>query len=483
MPEAATFGEAGLLAWVYLAGAGLLWPLRDRCGAFALGSFALPSGLAVYVLVSWLAIMSPLPFDPILVMAAISLVAVASVVARRGAGSTPAGGAVIAVVAGLVAVVVVSGAAQALNFTRVTPDSFRYVQIAGILAAEGHFGPIPDFLMFQRPMFLPIAYTLADVIGEPYLPSLAPVVGSAGLASLTALAFRSRGRLHLRFRWLVVLVVVATLAVLLSNRGLYHFFYVNNHMAFAVYLMLAAGSLWLGACTRERAWWHLAPVWMSVMVLSRDESALMLALLIVPLFGSSAFTERERWIVVGPPVAISWIWFGGVLRDRAGGFGIEGSVDGGVIVTALITVFVVVATLPPLRRLRRWAGPAFLGGLWLAVPVMVAVKPDNMTQTLDAAAKIIGGTGRWGTTWIVLPLVVLVVFTLVRLPDEWLLTVPVVGFLPILMAVSFFVGPYKISIGSPLTRMLVHGLLISLLYVVVGAGTAGSTRAADEEPA
>lgn len=481
MPDATAIWEAGLLAWLYLVGVGLLWPLRDRYGSFVVNAFAFPTGLAAYVIVAWLAIVTPLPFAPLAVLAFVSMVGAIAVIASHRGGSRPiAMTDVLVVVVGVTALIAVSGAAQALNFTRVTPDSFRYVQIAGILVSEGGFGPVPDFLMFQRPMFLPLAYTLADVAGEPYLSSLAPVIGAAGLASLGALAVRGRSIVRARLAWILGLSGVAFVAVLLSNRGLYHLFYVNGHLAFGVYLMLAAASLWLAATWREPAWWIPVPLFMSVMVLSRDESTLVLALLIVPLFGSTAFRSRERWLIALPPIALSWLWFAGVLRSRAGGMGIEGSVDGGIIVTAGLTVFALVSATPGARRFTRWSGPSLLGGLWLAVPIMVAIKPDDMTQTLDATAEIIGGTGRWGTTWTVLPLVVLVLFALVRLPEEWFLTVPVVGFLPVLMAVSFFVGPYKISIGSPLTRMLMHGLLLSLLYVVLAAG-AGAPAPDTEE--
>lgn len=383
-------------------------------------------------------------------------------------------------VLGLVAVVV--AVTWTVPLTRLSPDSGRYLILARILGETGSLAEVGVPLDLLKRQLAVAAIHVVGADGLGYSPSWTPLLAVSGVATTVHVAW-SRLRPSAGSAAALATIVAAPLVLLLSaDRTLFNLTYLNGHLLFAVLLLFGVARLWDAAERNERWGLLAAGLCFAALLTIRAESAIVVAIFLLPLVLSPAWDLRERLTIVAAPVVVAVSWYGLAVRPHvtADSLGITGPVDSVfVVIGGIVAAAVAASWFRPLalRRLAVVSMGVVLTGylLW-----NLAVLPDDMATTLGALAANLTTEGLWGITWPILAVLVAGVFVSRFVPDDMVFAagLPLYGLA--LVAFAFLrEDPYVLGPGGSGNRMVFHVGLVAVLYVMLGAGraAAGDPRA------
>jgi hypothetical protein len=369
---------------------------------------------------------------------------------------------------------------QVLELTRLTPDSFRFLQLASILEMTGSIDALRPTDVVSRQVFVPLMYSPAPAMRSSLLlSSLAPLLGMSALVCFWALSRQALDRVRLAPRPAAGLSALGVLALVSIDRFVYHAAYVNGHMTAAVLVLVLVSGAWFAAVDDDVRWALPAIPAIIGLVLMRAETPLVLGLLLLPVLAAARVPSRVKLLLGGTACTALLLWWGIVLAPM--GEYREGAMSpslGALMVAGGLVVLLVAGRTRVLARLLPALPAIAVAGLVLAVPALIWFEPELMGDTIRATRLNLTGAGLWQSTWLVLvPLLVLA--TLVRgVPLRGLWATPALGYLPLVIALAFLRGAaYREGPGDSGNRLLMHMLLVAVLYVVLAAGAALGNRA------
>jgi hypothetical protein len=455
---------AVLLALAYV---GVL--AAGRCGVerpSALLALALPLGVAVHVPLLLVPLLVGLPVAPRAALAAAVVVLTAVTVRRRPA-----------VLGWAFAAAGLYGAAAWLalqvTFARVTPDSFRYLEAAGILRDFRSLEPLTAHLALTRQFTYPAVQALAEPGGYLRTFSLLALLGAVAVVLVAANQTLGAAAPPPAVQ---AVVLVAALA---PNRVAFHALYLNGHTLAAALLAVLGATAWIAWRRPDavRAWWGPATLATVALVPLRPEAVLVTGITLLPFVFAPAVPLAWRRAPLLALGVTTLVWYlGGPLRLAL----LEGgSPDASVLLaTALGAATLIVALVPGLIALR-WVTVRRLvvGALVAALAAFAVLRTDEVEASLRATAENLTRAGHWGWFWPVV--VVLLALAWRSRPAAWgilvwpLATFPALGLLLALLRGK----PYRVGPGDSFSRMLMH--LVPLLALALLARLERSAATSD----
>lgn len=437
---------------------------------------ALPLGAAAFCTVELVLLSTTLPIArPWWALWLTLLLAVAVAVARRRDGDpsrfvAPDMRALwLFVGAGVVTLVLTA----VVPLANVSADSFRYLTMSPLLGEDGDTSRTAAFTLLTRSLSVSALHALAEPeLG--YLRAFGPLVALSGLASLHLLVREGTPTLD---PWTRRALGVAAVVLLLTNhRFLFSAFYLNGHMLFAVWVLLLAGIGWRavrdpGSATPMSA---LAAVALSVATtVVRPEGALVVGLVLLPVLVDVGISLRWRQSVLAAFGAGIVLWHAAVLSLKW--VDVPASVWG---MTALGVGCILAVGLLQLLDGRLGSRPLVVayGLLWLATAVLGVRSPEILRTVAGPTLRNVLWDGLWGTSLVLLAVLLVVAVALRRVRGEPVLLFPLLSFVPLAVLLAFLRGGgYRVGPGDSLNRMLLHVLPLAVLALAVTAG--GDPRA------
>lgn len=384
--------------------------------------------------------------------------------------------AALAVSATVIALIVMLRSANLINLT---PDSFRYLTTAGLLAAS-ELEEANPFLLESRLLSVPAMHSLAGMGGETYLRSATPLLAIACVLMLAWL-LRSGLASQVDAPRADLFAVLAAALLVTNNRFVFHAFYLNGHLALATWLLLICGTSWLmlagkvnppdGLHTHRLV--ALQVIVIPAVVLTRPEAGLLTAIAILPLVLSRSVEKHLRF----PPLAVlgasmlAWQGFLSIQYRAAQGRA-PTSVDGLLLLGAVL----VLASGVLWRTGTDWLTSRALGlieiALWLVVVTMVIFDPRIFASSAYATMTNVLAEGGWGSSLLILATLVGAVLVLTASPGRVALRFPLTMFIPFSILLAYLRGsPYRIGPGDSLSRSLLHVVPLALLFVASSAAS------------
>ena len=371
------------------------------------------------------------------------------------------------VVGGITAIVLVVGWTSP---TRLTPDSLRYIAAGDVFSEQGAFARISRNVLLKRSTTTPLVHTLGQLDGRLYSPFVTPVVVGAGFV-LTLIVLRDQlndWRVPARgVRWLTGFAVAFILA---SNRALYDAFYVDSHgFVMVAFLVVVAGAF---AMNHEPGWAIPVALAASLIVLARAEGPAVAALGLLPAI-TVLSTTRARVLLVLPAVLACLVWFGAGLLGRANPGDLSLLSDpasrGALVGLGLLAIAGATTTL------ERWPLlpiPTLTVAMLAVVLGISAIgHPSILVDAARATIVNMFGRGLWGTSWLVIVLLLVTTLRREAFPDAHVWFVPIVGYAILYWLLPFLRGgAYRIGEGDSGNRVLAHVFLVCVVYLGLAFG-------------
>jgi hypothetical protein len=439
----------------------------------AMFALALPLGVAVYVAALLVPLVVGWPVAPQAVLAVAAVTLTAAVLRRApvAIGWAFAGAGLYGAAAWL---------ALRVTFVRVTPDSFRYLEAAGILRDFRSLEALTAHLALTRQFTYPAVQALAAPGGYLRTFSLLALIAAVGVVLVVANQTLGAAAPRPAVQGLVLAAVLA------PNRVAFHALYLNGHTLVAALLAVIGAAAWIAwkRPAAVAAWWGPATLATVALVPSRPEAVLVTGVALLPLVFAPTVPLAWRRAPLLALGATTVLWYaGGPLRVGM----LEGrEPDLSVLLAIALGVAALGAALiPPLFALA-WSTVrrAVVGGLLVVLGLFTVVRPDEVLDSLAATARNLTGDGSWGWFWPAM-LVLLAVAWRSR-PQAWgslvwpLATFPALGLLLALVRGT----PYRVGPGDSFSRMLMH--LVPLLALTLLARLeqpAPAREGADDLPA
>jgi hypothetical protein len=440
------------------------------CGVvrpIAMFALALPLGVAVYVAALLVPLVVGWPVAPQAVLAVAAVTLTAAVLRRApvAIGWAFAGAGLYGAAAWL---------ALRVTFVRVTPDSFRYLEAAGILRDFRSLEALTAHLALTRQFTYPAVQALGGPGG--YLRTFSLLALLAALAVVLVAANQTLGA-SAPTPAVQAVVLAATLA---PNRVAFHALYLNGHTLVAALLAVLGATAWIAWRQPDavRAWWGPATLATIALVPLRPEAVLVTGVTLLPLVFAPAVPLAWRRAPLLALGVTTLLWYGGgplrleLLEGRAP--------DASVLLAIALGAGTLVAALIPALFALRWVVVRRLvaGALVVVLGAFVVLRLDEVDASLRATAQNLTSTGSWGWFW---PFVVVLLALAWRSrPAAWgiliwpLATFPALGLLLALVRGT----PYRVGPGDSFSRMLMH--LIPLVALTLLARLERPAAAVDD---
>ena len=461
-----------VLVWI-VAGALLLARTGFRGWSFA--ALSMVVGCSLYLVLGAVQLMVGLPSPPVLTLLATLTVAGLGYLApseRPRAALRPGPAlAVVVVTVGLV------GLFREARLVRYHWDSVQYLTSAGLIA-EGAPDRISNYLFEARTLAVPLLHAPAGLNDELYLRSVTPILALATLAILGWLVREGLGR-DVHPREGIAFAIASVLLVASIQRFQFNAFYVNGHLLTALLVMLIAGTGWLSLREAETPPAALAMVQFlaaPVLVISRPEGSLMLALLVLPQIVQASLPRWQRAglsAVSGLAIAV---WHGFLLmqflqRDEQEAW-LYLMIVFGLAIASCAALLIVIERIPRI---------AILGSesaLWLVLVVLAVREPSILVDSIIATARnALLNEAYWGASLAILGILALGLLVATKSASAEVLRYPLTTFVPLVMLLAYVRGgPYRVNPADSLTRMLLHIVPLAVLYLASGAVAAWRQR-------
>jgi hypothetical protein len=373
-----------------------------------------------------------------------------------------------------------------LNLAKYHIDSFRYL-LSGWLLASDNFDLANLNLITKRNLAVSILHSVGRLYDDGYVRAISPILSASLLIALwwyystgtqPAQSTRAQETPSQSYRYSVGIAML--LLLVSNNRYVFHSFYVNGHLFFAICFAVIAASGWLVATRPSMpgpALLGLIAAAIPALTVTRPEASLAIALAIAPLLLSDGVTLRGRVLVLGVYGASTIIWSGFVIAAyMEAGAHVPTSAIGPLSlgVAALVSAPILGwRKLTDYRRQLLLAAEAFL---WLALIGAAILNPQILTESLAATFEnVVQGAGSWGASLVLLTALVLVAIILCRDDTLVYLRFPLTAFVPLFLLLAYFrEGAYRVGDMDSLNRMLIQVVPLAALYIAVAATSLGS---------
>lgn len=464
------------VGWLLVAGgpdvgsARIAWRLG---AALPLGAAGVVTAELVLLTTSW-----PIASPPVaLAVAALSAIGVA---ARRGglsAVTESIRSARVALGVAAAALVLVTAVTVSVPLTNVTPDSFRYLTIARLLAVDAGASSIEAALLQSRGIGVAVLHGLGTIeIG--YVRPLAPMLALSAAVMLWALV--RAGTSSLGPETASWLAGVSTLAMVANHRYAYNALYLNGHMMVLVWVLVMVGTgLWVMRDTVAATSRTLVTIGLVTtgVVCTRPEGVFVVGLLVLPLLVAREVPSQWRRWVLGLLGIATAVWHLGVLFRSA-----LGVADGpGVSIwgTGMLgLVLVLTAVLPPWWDGRLGRRPLVVTHslAWVGLAALTVSDPSVLVESIEATLQNVAGAGRYGLSLVLVAVLLLAVAVVRHVQGEQILLFPLFTYVPLVLVLAYLrEGAYRVGPGDSLNRMLLH--LFPLLVLGLALASVGKPRA------
>lgn len=456
---------------VALLGTAIVATSSRRMPVLAAACLAVLAGTAGYVLSSLVLVL----FGAFSTVAALSLALVSAIIAMlltAKAVAIPRLGLVAATTAGMTTLVVV--VTNLVTLPQASNDTVDYLTTAAVLERLGDLSTITSIQLLKRQLGAPLLQTVGSLTGNGYGNFLVPLIG---LATLGLTAWFLHGvlvRVGLNPKHRRRVVVSSVVFLLVSNRFLHGLFYINGHMLFAGLLLGAVSLCWFALEDRSPSNIAVAGLFLAALVPLRAEAVMVAIVFLIPIL-VSGIDQRARWVLIGPFVAASIVWYGLVLPSYvdSSDLTLTGPVFANLIGAAMLTALVAALGVPTWHKYHRWL-PWMVGGGVIGFVALAAVSDSYLvTRTLSMTARNIVHFGLWGSLVLVLAILVGLSMWAVRLPNQgvWVYALPTYAALVIALA-YIRDAPYRLGWGDSGNRMWLHVIPIAVVAVFAAFGEA-----------
>lgn len=469
--------EVLVVGIVFVAGVFFVAALGMR--GLGVAAFGFLAGSFLLVTVSFLLVVSGLPTNPIWMLASTLILSLASWLGSpiRAKPTLQEWVYLLCAFSGLALIVFVT---HELNLVKYHIDSFRYLLGAWLLADNYDLANLN--LITKRNLAVSILQSLGRLYDDGYVRAISPTLSASLLLALwwyhstgtqPTQSNRPQGTPSQSYRYAVG---VAMLLLLVSNnRYVFHSFYVNGHLFFAICYVVITASGWLLA-TRPNipgpALLGLIAAAIPALTVTRPEAPLAIILAIAPLLLSDTVTLRGRILVLGVYGASTIVWSSFVIMAFVkAGAQVPAFAIGPLVLGIAALVAIPVLAWSKLMGHRRQLLLAAEALLWLALAGAAILNPQILVESLAATYEnVVGGAGAWGASLAFLAALVLLILFLCR--DETLvyLRFPLTAFIPLFLLLAYFRGGgYRVGDGDSLNRMLIQVVPLAVLYIAVAA--------------
>ncbi|MBY5161213.1 hypothetical protein [Salsipaludibacter albus] len=441
-------------------------------------------GLAVHVAVIHVQAVLRIPTSALFPLALVTAVAaLAWLFGRRSGRAVPFDPLVVAVTVVAVAGVVV--VAWEANLVRYHYDSIRYL-VATSVIAQGDIASLSENLFMKRLSSASLLNTYAFLGDGFYLRSLIPLTSLSTLATLYWVLQVGLPRVTTVRRAAPVAGVLG-IGLLVSNYGyLWHSFYINGHLLFAAFALMATGAAWLLALEVAPPRVGLVVMMLAGVVgalLSREEAPLLVALVLVPVLLTPAIDLRVRRLLA-LTAGVTILLEQALLATLLGRIDlpVESEVQYLAVLGLVLVVVAPVLGAGWVRRSSRllvWIAEA---GLWVALGIYAVADDDVLRDSAVAEwTNFVLGDGLWGLA--IVTTVALVVWALVRppFPHRSILRFPVSAFLPMAFLLAYLrEGAFRAGPYDSMNRIVLQVVPLAVLFVMVAVSAERGAPADDE---
>ncbi|MBH0110947.1 hypothetical protein I6E81_12290 [Salinibacterium sp. NG22] len=462
--------EVVFLLSMVLGGSALIQVAGARgLGVPVLGAVA---GLALYLCIGALQVLTPITTTPLLTMILTAAIPSALWLWRRFRGA-------VLPVRPLWAGIIVAGVVAAVALFRALPqvawsyDSLQYL-LNGSLIANNSITIATSGLLPKRLIGVPELHAAANLGGEYYVQSITPLISVLVLALLSWMLWESLAT-RLNKRALLLLIVGGVLFLVSMNRFVFHAFYLNGHLLFALLMLVIVGGGWMLVSTESVSKTALVTAMalsIGAVVFVRAESPILVFLVLLPVIVDRSVSVLHKSILLAilGVATIAWQLFMAAVY-RADGLSVEFSVWGLLAFGVLM-----LAAIPLLRwNLLMKRGRMLLllaeALLWVALIVLALREPLILRESLSATFQnVVMGAGSWGVSLILLA-VLLVVASFIAVPNSVNLRFPLTSFVPLGFLLAYLRdAAYRVGDGDSLNRMWIQLVPVALFYVLIALG-------------
>ncbi|MGE4651712.1 MAG: hypothetical protein AAEJ53_12560 [Myxococcota bacterium] len=466
--------------------AGLAWTrlARHRLGPAFCFLSAYPLGLLVWVLVSLVLALGPLPYDASFSIGALAISSAASLAfsRRTDRGGTDPWWKNVAPTGIAVSVfALLASLAVKFNLSIFTTDSEFIFAIGRSISHYGEIQGGIDGELTSRGAFQVLVQSASIFLETGYLNAPIALLAASTLGMFAYLGWRALDS-SLRGMGLAIL---ASVALGTTYNILLHTFYIHENLASGAYLLLSMACFFSAEREREPAWIPFAFAFLLAFALQRIENPLPALLFLTLLFSESHLPLRSLL-----PWALAWggcleFWYLWLLAFTGGGEPalrpaphLLQTTHAYLILAALPLTFVGILLLrhPKLVRLQRHLPALALGSILLALGIAFFSSPEHMLLSAEAVWRGLSAPF-WGWAWYLAIPLALLSLPMPRVPLSRTLVYGALSYLLVILLMAIARNPYDGRWADSATRMFVHILPLLSFYLLL---TYGGSRSLPE---
>jgi len=439
------------------------------------------TGLALYLCIGAVQVLTPITSSPLLTIILTATIPSALWVWLRFSGAHLP-------VRPLWAVIIVVGVVAAVGFFRAVPqvawsyDSLQYL-LNGSLIANDSITIASTALLPKRLIGVPELHAAANLGGEFYVQSITPMISVLVLALLSWMLWESLST-RLSKRALTLLIVAGVLFLVSLNRFVFHAFYLNGHLLFALLMLVVVGGGWMLVSTESVSKTALITAMalsVGALIFVRAESSILVILAILPILVDRSVSRPHKTILLATlgAATIGWQSFMAAVylaQELPVAFSAWGLLGFGVLMLAAIPLLSWEVLTTRSRAIVVLAEAL----LWLGLVVLALREPQVLVESISATFQnAVLGAGSWGLSLILMVLMI-VLASFIAVPNSVNLRFPLTSFVPVAFLLAFLRdGAYRVGDGDSLNRMWIQLVPVALFYVLIALGIGQWRRRSD----
>lgn len=432
--------------------------------AFAWGAF-------LWALVSAIWLWLPFTWSVARVAMTLALAAMVAAILWRRDLEWPTGPEIRAVLIGATVFSTVVVGVAFLRPVEISSDSLYQVVLStrwatgrfedGVLAEFGYWGHL-----------LPAVHAAAPAFGADYFYTLSAATGITLLASFYYFCQAGLQQLPKPIRHPGRVATFATIYLTSSFFLVFQFVYIHNNIVAALYLLIAAGSLWLAHATESKVYLGLSTLAFLAYGMTRTETALYAVVFLVAAISTRRFSRRTWLVVLLPFTVYLTVWNVLLLLLVRPDTHIMNPARLLIMIAAVlgVTVTALLAETPLLRqRVTPYLHRIMFALFVLILAVLTLRDPSWLPYTLNTFIQniLVEGIATWGLVWwVAIALTLLALPRSPRIPFERIYATGILGFVLVLTMISYE-HHFRLGAGDSGNRTLTALLPIVILYLTL----------------
>ncbi len=461
--------QAALFLVLHVVGVSLCLAFGPRRRIALCCALGFPVGLAALVAISLLLRSLGLGYGPITAAAsAAALLALGIAVASRRGRPERRGLAIV--VAWTAAFAAVCVAVTPWNLSLLWYDGQMLV-LLGHVVAHSDFAPGVVANLGAWGVFGVIAQSGAAFTAESYLYSLPTVLGLSAIPLFAVTLGAGLEALGVARRAAIAPVALITAALFTIYMVHFHFFYLHNNLASAVYLLIFVSLFWLAEVERDAAALPVAFLALLGFALQRIENPVAAPIFIAFTVLHSRLPRRALLVSLGGYTAAiaGWYLLLGSQLSAAHTFLTPRKCLVIVAISVGMLAYATAATSPRLPWLARLdARLAVIAAVIVAIALAVAFadRPDHMAASARAWATNLGASRYWAGGWWAIVALAIVGLWVPAPPSRQAFVATIPLYLALILLLAHGRVPYRVGEGDSATRMSIH--VVPLLFFYFG---------------